>query len=439
MKVALDISKIVEHYFRVENKFGIARVIEEVLGLLSQHHDVKIFTTSLCLPHKLMGSIQLFHYLQDKQNDLIDSFLPTYQSRIQLSKMYQQFHKFEWLAPEMTNRLEQAPKYRFNYLPIRVFRKLINKFASFDLAPYFDTSKFDIFHSTYLPLPPKAITKNLTRFLTIYDLIPVVTPKFAVKELQDSFKQVISSIDINKDWVISISEFTKQEFCEYTGMSSKRVIVTPLAASAHFRPVTDKAKMIAVREKYKIPNEPYFYSLAAPQPRKNISQLISSFVKLVESEPNFKATLVLGGSKTLGFMYDDIFELLERSKKAKLRIHFTGYIEEMDMSALYSGATAFVFPSLYEGFGLPILEAMQCGSPIIASNTTSIPEVVGDAGTLVDPLDEEALSHAMFKLYKDTKLQDEMRIKGLTQAKKFSWERCANATINAYQLAILNN
>jgi glycosyltransferase involved in cell wall biosynthesis len=139
---------------------------------------------------------------------------------------------------------------------------------------------------------------------------------------------------------------------------------------------------------------------------------------------------------TKGWDFDKIFQELSNLPTLKERVIITGYVADEDLAALYSGAMAFVYPSFYEGFGLPPLEAMQCGVPVITSNTSSLPEVVGDAGIMVAPTDADALCQSMLNLYASSDLRSKMSFKSIEQAKKFSWQNCTEQTIGAYQLAL---
>ena len=139
---------------------------------------------------------------------------------------------------------------------------------------------------------------------------------------------------------------------------------------------------------------------------------------------------------TQGWDYNDIFEEIFKHEDIKKRIIITGYIPDEDLAALYSGALAFVYPSFYEGFGLPHLEAMQCGVPVITSNTCSLPEVVGDAGIMVDPTDADALCHSMLEIYNKSSLREAMSLKSIERAKQFSWEKCTQETLAAYKTAL---
>jgi glycosyltransferase involved in cell wall biosynthesis len=312
--------------------------------------------------------------------------------------------------------------------------RLHYKYGIDQISRAFHTDRYDVFHSTFLPLPSKETTLDLPRVLTIYDLIFLNKPEYGTPELNELLNCVISSIDIERDWVACISEFTKQELCTYTGMQPDRVIVTPLAAGEWFKPIDNAELITEVRQRYGIPEGQYFLTVATLQPRKNLSHLISSFFKFIVENPTIPVNLVLVG--TPSWEYEATFDAAESSHSLRSRVIFTGYIPNSALSAIYSGAKGFVFPSLYEGFGLPTLEAMQCGTPVIASNTTALPEIVGDAGLLVAPTDSDELCDAMLRLIEDDQLVERLRRKGLQRAKQFTWSSCADQTVALYAKAL---
>lgn len=291
----------------------------------------------------------------------------------------------------------------------------------------------DVFHSTFVPLPEMGtLPLRVKRFVTIYDIIPILHPEFFGGVKDHVLYKVVQSIQPD-DFVIVISQATKNDLCSYGGIDPERVFVTPLAASESFCHCTDPEKLSAVRDKYRIPDAPYVLSLSTLEPRKNIAQTIRCFVRFVEELSDKTLHLVLVGSK--GWDYGGIFSELKASAAVRDRIILTGFVADEDLAAVYSGATMFVYPSFYEGFGLPPLEAMQCGVPVITSNTSSLPEVVGDAGIMVDPRDADALSQAMSDIYTDSALREDFCRRSLERAKMFSWERCARLTLDAYRVA----
>lgn len=182
----------------------------------------------------------------------------------------------------------------------------------------------------------------------------------------------------------------------------------------------------AVRAKYNLP-EHYFLFIGTLQPRKNIARLVGAFDLWRKQNPTEKISLVLAGGQ--GWLYDP-------SWTANIpNITLTGYIDEADKGTLYAGAVALVFPSLYEGFGFPVLEAMGCGTPVIASNTSSLPELVGDAGLLVDPLNIESIATAMTQIVSDEALRGDFIQRGKTQVEQFTWDAAARAALDALEAA----
>ena len=229
------------------------------------------------------------------------------------------------------------------------------------------------------------------------------------------------------------SEHTRGDIIETYRIDPGRVTVTPLAAAPHFEPVRDKNEVTRVRELFKI-NGDYILAVGSIQPRKNLAHLIAAYSDLRRARPKDNLPkLVLVGK--LAWLYDETLRAVEEFGLNDLTV-FTGYVTETELRALYTGALCFVYPSYFEGFGLPPLEAMQCGTPVIAGNRTSLPEVVGDAGLLVDPFDKDALASAIGGMIDDPGLRSELRAKGLERARHFSWRETARLTLQAYKQAI---
>ncbi len=215
--------------------------------------------------------------------------------------------------------------------------------------------------------------------------------------------------------VIAVSRHTKDDIAETYGIDTDRIGVVTPAVSDDYGPATS-AQKDAVRRKYGLP-ERFLLYLGTLEPRKNIEGLIRAF-----GMAGSDIDLVIAGGK--GWMYDRIFRSAKASAK-KGHIHFTGYVEETDKPALYSAADAFVYPSFYEGFGMPALEAMACGTPVIASQTSSLGEVVAEAGLLVNPSDPEEMAYAIDSLMTDEKLRSRLAEAGHRRAADYSWDRSA--------------
>jgi glycosyltransferase involved in cell wall biosynthesis len=222
--------------------------------------------------------------------------------------------------------------------------------------------------------------------------------------------------------IFAVSENTKKDIVHYTNCDPQKITVTYEAADKIYRPINETSLLRAVRQKYKLPDNFILY-VGSLSPRKNIIRLLNAFSQVRQK---ISHNLVLTGSKS----WEDspVYNTMNQLNLGD-RINQLGYVEPEDMPVLYNLACAYVYPSLYEGFGLPVLEAMQCGCPVIASKATSIPEVAGDAAILVDPLDTTAITQAIYKVVSDSKLRRKLVSAGLRQAKKFSWERCADTML----------
>lgn len=231
--------------------------------------------------------------------------------------------------------------------------------------------------------------------------------------------------------LIAPSEFTCRDIAHTYGIASERINLIPLAAAAEFTPASD-AEVARVRKRYRIGGD-YILAVGSIQPRKNLTRLVRAYSALRRARPNAKLPqLVLVGKKA--WLYDETLRAIAECGSAR-DVSLTGYVPEGDLPALYTGALCFVYPSYFEGFGLPPLEAMRCGTPVIASDRTSLPEVVGDAGLLVDPFDEAALAHALAALLDDADLRTRLRTRGLARAASFDWRETARRTLEVYQRA----
>lgn len=329
-------------------------------------------------------------------------------------------------------------------VPFRLARKALHWLYGFPNGtdypdyPVGDLRKADVFHSPSVGLPPGLTSRRgLACFQTVYDLIPVLFDDVVAPHQRQHMAATLRAL-AGRNWALAISQSTKNDLCSYTGIDPARVFVTPLAADRDkFYPCTDPARLNAVRVRYAVPPGPYLLSVCTLEPRKNLDTLIRCFARIA-SEPGMEDySLVLTGN--VGWKDEKIYRTLAQTDKLKGKVIVTGYVADEDLAPLYSGAAAFVYPSLYEGFGLPPLEAMQCGTPTLTSNTSSLPEVVGNAGIMVNPHDEDALCQGMLDLCLDDGLRAEFAARALAQAAQFSWEKCVALTLDAYAAARANS
>ena len=239
------------------------------------------------------------------------------------------------------------------------------------------------------------------------------------------------------DYVTCISRATREALLEHVPhLRPERIHVTPLAAGAHFYPESDLQKRDDARARYGIPaGVPYLLSVCTLEPRKNLETVIRAFVQLL-SDRRVPRDLHLVLVGHLGWKTAGIARALKDAGPARDSIVLTGFVQDNDLAAIYSGATAFAYMSWAEGFGLPPLEAMQCGVPVITSDCSSLPEVVGDAGLLTDPSDLEQLAHHISSLVNDQQLRQQLSRKAVARAKNFSWPAFISKTVAAYRSAL---
>jgi glycosyltransferase involved in cell wall biosynthesis len=290
----------------------------------------------------------------------------------------------------------------------------------------------DVFHSPGEPLPPPTRGRRAPRrFLTVYDLAYTRFPHLYGAAFTAVARAALDSVRPG-DALITSSHSTRDQLCELGVAPPERVFVTHLGADPRiFSPCADADRLAAVRARYGVPEGPYLLSVNTVDPRKNMPRAIRAFGRMVRQEGMRELSFVLVGHDDRGS--GEVARAVAEFPELRGRVILTGHVDDGELAPLYSGAVAFVYPSLYEGFGLAPLEAMQCGTPVVTSNTSSLPEVVGGAAIMVDPEDDDALCAAMLAVCRDDALRGRMRGEGLAQAARFSWERCTRQTLDAYR------
>ena len=273
---------------------------------------------------------------------------------------------------------------------------------------------------------------DIPTVVTIHDLIPYIMPETVGKGYLERFIREMPNIIYNSAGILTVSEYSKKDILKFfSSYPEEKIHVTPLAANSNFKPLDKIQSQFYVKKKYNI-NTPYILYIGGFSSRKNALGLINAFNKCYSSL-NEPYTLLIGGS-----LKDEGEKLLKFVNNNNLsdKIVFSGYLEENLMPVLYSGCDAFVYPSLYEGFGLPPLEAMSCKAPVITSNITSIPEVACNSCILIDPYYESQLSDALVRLLNDKYLKEELSEKGYQNSLNFTWKKTAQKTLDAYKLII---
>jgi len=281
----------------------------------------------------------------------------------------------------------------------------------------------ELYHATeHLLLP----LKKVPTVLTVHDLIYHLFPEHH-KPLNYWFLNRAMPLFVQRARaVITVSESTKQDLIRCYGVHPNKITVVHEAAASHFRPASPEA-MAAVRARYRLP-EGFILTVGTIEPRKNLSRLLDAFQRLRQKGDDVR--LVVVGSK--GWLYEGFFRRLEELQLGDT-VLLPGYVSDADLPTVYSAAKVFVLPSLYEGFGLSVLEAMACGTAVVCSRTSSLPEVGGDAARYFDPTDVEEMTEAIGAMWHNKALRLEMGRRGLAQAARFSWARAAEETVAVYQ------
>jgi glycosyltransferase involved in cell wall biosynthesis len=281
----------------------------------------------------------------------------------------------------------------------------------------------DVLHSPHYTRP--LLQLRCASLVGIMDMTFFLMPHYHTYAKRLFFRSMIRASVRKAQRFIAISESTKTDMRRCLEIEPERIDVTPLAVSAAYRPDVAVDAREAVRTRYQLPNE-YLLYVGRLEPRKNLPGLLDAYEAVCRLRPN-TPPLVLAGAK--GWHSS---ELDGRLEKLGIRVRSLGYVPEQDLPALYCGARVFIYPSFYEGFGIPVLEALACGVPTITSNISSMPEVAGDAAELVDPHSPGALADSLHRLLTDDGRCAELRRRGLRRAAEFSWDRTARLTVESY-------
>lgn len=263
--------------------------------------------------------------------------------------------------------------------------------------------------------------------ITIHDLIGKIFPEHLSTASRWYWGSWLPFVNSRANCIIVDSECTKQDVVKYLNVEPKKIRVVHLAAGNTFQVDNSKSKITALCQKLNI-KQPYIFFVGNLEPRKNLSRVVEAFAKLTHKR-KINHQLVIAG--TYSWDYHAISRLV-RMHDVVEQVKFLDYVDDEELVTLYNGSDLFVFPSLYEGFGIPVLEAMGCGVPVLASKVSSIPEVAGDAAYYVDPYQVDEIESGMIKILSNKSLSDDLRRKGLEQCKRFSWKETARKTLEVY-------
>ena len=337
------------------------------------------------------------------------------------------------LAPDERLTILHDPAHRLPLAASAAVEMLPVATSPFSLAQQWELPRLlrhlgaDLYHSAYFLMPYAPLPEGVPTLLTVYDLIPLLLPQQSTLRARLLVRWAARLALRAAQRVLAISEATRRDFLTHFRLQPEKIQAIPLAADPAFQ-LQSPERVAAARVCYHLP-ERYLLYLGSNKPHKNLERLVEAWAFL-QPQP---MPLVIAGA------WDDRYpEARRRASALSLagQIHWLGSLPEADLPALYSGALLFVFPSLYEGFGLPVLEAMACGTPIVCSNSSSLPEVAGDAALLTDPSDSEKLAKAIHTALEDEHLRQDLRERGLRRAQDFSWSRTAQLSLETYRASL---
>ena len=352
--------------------------------------------------------------------DLSENIYPQFRSRFRLGRLYRMidsavFHPMDGPSP------------------VRLLRKFL-------LAPMRFITQMDgrrvlprpaLFHSLHLWPPPQRTLRETPYVLTIHDVLPLTRPEFFPPRLFREFRRRLGLVNPRTDHIICDSDATRREFLSLLSKPVKHCSVVSLAASKKFLPINNSCELGKILVKWGLKADHYIFSAATLEPRKNLPLLLKCYDELVRNREVQNWPLVVAGAA--GPAAKEIRHLAGASQG---KVILTGYVSDDELCALYNGAGVFVYIPHCEGFGLPPLEAMQCGAPVIVSSCSSLPAVAGDAGLKVSPSSGTELCKALKKVIHDAALRSELRHRGLERAKRFSWTQTAQMTLDIYRAAM---
>lgn len=296
--------------------------------------------------------------------------------------------------------------------------------AQIPLPVEFFTGPVDLYHATDFVLPP--VRQSTRTIVTVHDLSFVRVPETATPTLKQYLDIVVPRSVHRADHVLADSAATKADLIDLYQLRPEKITVLLSGVDPRFKPVTGDTS--GVLERYNIPRKPYIFSIGTVQPRKNYGRIVEALANLRAAKRDID--LVIAGGK--GWLDAPLYQTIAHTGMSDY-VHMIGFADDADIPALYSAATCVAFPSLYEGFGFPVLEAMACGTPVVTSNISSLPEVAGDAALMIDPYDIDALTDALQKLITDDALRTRLITLGFAQSAQFSWEEAARSLRQIYQ------
>ena len=426
MQILLDITPLKNAFYANSSRSGIFFTLKNILFELLKRPD-----------------IELFFYISEGEfmvRDVLSREFPEYSERI-LNRCLIRC-KYPSAVNEHFKVIARLKEHFAGHKIIHFCLRGYNFFLRHICQLFFrgEYSNFNLpnnIHFLSLMYSPDNYIKNNIPadrcYLLLYDLIPKHFPEYAYlldsSHIDGWLGDVVKNLSAEENYM-AISDATRKDFLlHYPVLSAKDISVIHLAAAAYFKPVTDCREFEKVSKKYNIPRDKkIFYSCCSLAPHKNLERLFRAFAAFHKNNSDW--VIIFSGAE-MGAKKDLIYQIAEENDMPETAFSFIGYVDDEELPILYSLADVFCFVSLYEGFGLPVLEAMQCGCPCLISNTSSLPEIAGDAALQVSPTDIDDIVSGMCKLAGNESLRQEMSKVGLLHAKEFSWSKTTDCIMNA--------
>jgi len=285
--------------------------------------------------------------------------------------------------------------------------------------------QIDLLHSPHYTRPLFLRSQSV---VTFHDMTFFLYPHLHTRIKRFFFPAAMRLSSKLADSLVAVSENTRQDAIRILRIPSEKIKTTALGVDSEFHPISNEKFINEIKQRYNLPEEFILY-IATVEPRKNLALLLRSYARIISKDQNFLPLVVVG---QFGWNYQEVLKYVEDNHLEKV-VHFTGYIPVEDLPGVYNAASIFCYPTLYEGFGLPPLEAMACGIPVITSAVSSLPEHVGKAGVLLPPGDEHALSQALMDLAHDDEKREYYSRQGPIQASNFTWKKTAQLTLQIYR------
>jgi glycosyltransferase involved in cell wall biosynthesis len=350
-------------------------------------------------------------------------------ARVDRIHQYYLYPCFWYCVPTGFRRAQHPKQSNFHLVDRwKTLRTVRERWRDPDLGGASILGSVDVVHCTAYTAPP---VLGVGLVVTIHDMSFLTHPQFHEESNIAFCTRECHRAARRAAKLIVPSEATKRDVLRYLHADEDRVHVIYEAAGVDFGPVEDREAIRSVLVDHSIDRR-YVLFVGTVEPRKNVRRLLEAFLHVVRSCPDRGELLVIAGGK--GWRNTEIYDFVRESGLTD-RVRFLGYVTDSDLRALYSAATVFAYPSLYEGFGLPVIEAMACGCPVVTSRTASLPEVAGDAGLLVEPTDVADIARALGTVMGDRELRQKLRAAGLERAAQFSWEKAARKTVRVYEQA----